>query len=796
MPAPLPPRLDGPLYPVTQQVYVDNLVPGVDVSVYQNGSLVGTGTASTTPGGMWVTLSKPLTQKDAVTAKQTLPPTAPPVTGVTAGAASDASPPVPVLPLPNPLPSPVFSGAISTCTTALLMNGLTPGCTLEITAGGPALVTARPNATYQWFDLDPTAVLSENEQLWAQLSASGHPPSSLVPSIPVIAALPLTEPEVANPPLLDCQTAISLKNTTPGALIKIINNGVTTVNGTPWDTASFSVPPLTSGGTSTAEQYYTGNCQFQDKTGKAVPLTILKGAPPLPEVTYGLCTDVMQLTVTNLVPGELLTVSRVVKGQAPTVVGVQGVSCSTATVILPSSFQSTDPDGPVSLELAVTLCGTPSKPPSTDVAYPTSPGGSYPKPTVRPPLYDCALAVQVLGAHPGSLLEVWSATSGLPRSAPVVATRSDPVIPLWSQLVALEEIYVTVKGCNAESPSPNQKVDSVPSPFGYPNIEMPVVAGSPDVTATGVYQGAQVYLYVASGGPGVLRSYVDTNDLATFDAPVVLPSGTPALVAGDLLQVIQVLCGQSNPLGQVGQGQVSVVPAAPSIHGGPHSDHNYIFADPTAGSGGASCNNLLGVEVTIVVTDDIISSDGFAFQLNTYGPKGAPAQIQQYGFKAPTAELEAFGETFSIPPSSIVNQEHNMKPLPGMVLHAGSTLTIALTYDGDNVTGAVFTVGGGGSTSPWTLVLTDVGESASDLSPIVAFQVNLVGPQGGLSTTFTSGAGNITYRATTSLTALSAPPSCCANTGYTQETGNSVYGLLPAASGTSFKQTFSVTQYL
>jgi hypothetical protein len=105
------------------------------------------------------------------------------------------------------------------------------------------------------------------------------------------------------------------------------------------------------------------------------------------------------------------------------------------------------------------------------------------------------------------------------------------------------------------------------------------------------------------------------------------------------------------------------------------------------------------------------------------------------------------------------------------------------------VTGALFTVGGGGSTSPWQLTLTDFGESASDLSPIVAFQVNLVGPQGGLSTTFTSGAGNITYKATTPLTAYSAAPPCCADlSGHTQESGNSVYGLLPAASGTSFKQ--------
>jgi hypothetical protein len=34
---------------------------------------------------------------------------------------------------------------------------------------------------------------------------------------------------------------------------------------------------------------------------------------------------------------------------------------------------------------------------------------------------------------------------------------------------------------------------------------------------------------------------------------------------------------------------------------------------------------------------------------------------------------------FSTPPTSIVNQEQPMEPLPGMVLHAGTTLKIKLT---------------------------------------------------------------------------------------------------------------------
>jgi hypothetical protein len=76
----------------------------------------------------------------------------------------------------------------------------------------------------------------------------------------------------------------------------------------------------------------------------------------------------------------------------------------------------------------------------------------------------------------------------------------------------------------------------------------------------------------------------------------------------------------------------------------------------------------------------------------------------------------------------------------------------------------------------------------------VAFEVDIVGPGGGTGTIFSSGAGTITYAATTALTGLAAPPApCCEWAGGTGEYSNSIYGPLPSPASTTFTQTFSLT---
>jgi hypothetical protein len=83
------------------------------------------------------------------------------------------------------------------------------------------------------------------------------------------------------------------------------------------------------------------------------------------------------------------------------------------------------------------------------------------------------------------------------------------------------------------------------------------------------------------------------------------------------------------------------------------------------------------------------------------------------------------------------------------------------------------------------------GVSSADLSPIVAFELDIVGYDNGQSTTLSSGSGTITYTAANAMTVANAEPSYCEFDGGTLETANTAYGELPTGSSATFVQTFN-----
>ena len=85
------------------------------------------------------------------------------------------------------------------------------------------------------------------------------------------------------------------------------------------------------------------------------------------------------------------------------------------------------------------------------------------------------------------------------------------------------------------------------------------------------------------------------------------------------------------------------------------------------------------------------------------------------------------------------------------------------------------------------------GVSSADLSPIVAFELDIVGFDNGQSTTLSSGSGTIVYTALNAMTVVNAEPSCCEFDGGTEETANTAYGELPTGSSNSFVQTFNTS---
>jgi hypothetical protein len=229
------------------------------------------------------------------------------------------------------------------------------------------------------------------------------------------------------------------------------------------------------------------------------------------------------------------------------------------------------------------------------------------------------------------------------------------------------------------------------------------------------------------------------------------------------------------------------------------SNSNYILA--------SNCNPLLGVTVTIDVTQDIAAvantgpTSGFSFQLNAYSPKNEKCAWQQYGFILFGSYLVGFIDNWPMQGGPVVRDYFGMVSLPSPKIPAGYKLTISLQSDAKgNITGATYTVvdDNGKTLANVKQVLTSLTglgttpANAADLAPIVAFELNLVGPVNGEGAVLSSGAGTFTYTATTPLTALVSLPPCAEFKTGTAETANSEYGTLPAQASTSLTQPFSV----
>src|SRR5262249_37910519 len=89
---------------------------------------------------------------------------------------------------------------------------------------------------------------------------------------------------------------------------------------------------------------------------------------------------------------------------------------------------------------------------------------------------------------------------------------------------------------------------------------------------------------------------------------------------------------------------------------------------------------------------------------------------------------------------------------------------------------------------------TCLGFKQGDLSPITAFTIDIVGPDNGLSTRFSNGAGNIVYTLFNGrIQPLSSKPACVETNLLTAETSNSAYGILNGCPRESVTQPFSVT---
>jgi hypothetical protein len=233
------------------------------------------------------------------------------------------------------------------------------------------------------------------------------------------------------------------------------------------------------------------------------------------------------------------------------------------------------------------------------------------------------------------------------------------------------------------------------------------------------------------------------------------------------------------------------VPAPPAGLG---SNSNYILY--------SNCKPVLDLSVTIIVTQDIVCQSasgpitGFGFQLNAYSPQNERSAWQQYVVAVFETEILGAVDNWPLTGANLINDFFNLTSTPNNKIPAGNQIKISLHNDScGNVTGATYVVidSQGNTQANVTVNLTSIsGVTAADLSPIVAFELNLVGPANSESAVLSSGAGTIMYAASSVLTVLNQEPPC-AESGYiTAETANSVYGALPGNPRNAFSQSFNV----
>lgn len=539
MVVPLAPLAHGPITPLSPMVRVIGVLPGAEVTILQDGRPIGHATA-TEPGELWVPLTVQPVVGGTVTASQK----------TDGGTSSPSLSSVSVVDIPDPLPTPVIASELNTCMADVLVGALVPGATLRARISGLDVATTKVTADFSGLGLDPMQPIPANTGLdvWQEATIGGVlRKSAEAHSVPIAQfRLPdgeqsLPPPQIATP-LQACQTSILFAEVAGGATTRVDNEGQWIEWFNPASSfTGYGGRPLRPGELTARQQM--PRCRLE--SGVATFRVDPPADPPAPVVQHDLCPSVLRLSISNLVPGGILLLSREVKqanGSHVSIIGEAGIAYPQQSIDLPSDFQGTDPRGPVSVIVQQQLCASPPSPPCR--VRLAEPGGPFPAPEIIPEVFDCVRVLRLRGAHPGSLIQASDTSSGAPISEAVVAAAPDFPLFLWFPVVAGQRVRVTQAGCNADGAS-DATVLPLPDPLPWLEFSAPVRPGAKHVRLRSVLPGARVHLVIDNTfGPGVECLSED---------PWVPVWGAP-LKERQRLMAIQVLCDRSSsPQGAVAE---------------------------------------------------------------------------------------------------------------------------------------------------------------------------------------------------------------------------------------------------
>jgi hypothetical protein len=520
MPSPLLPPVVSALSVCSSSVRIQGQFIGATVDVFQDGANVGGGSATSADQIFPLTVTLKAGPSHPVTATQT-----------SSGMTSPASAPVIVQNNPVAVGSVIGTVTCEThiyqCGQCLYLDGMLPGATVEVTAGGsPRGSGTAVDGTAQVGLSTPTGL---NEVLSARQTACGSP-GALTP-LPAADPLPpgrqLPPPTVIGP-LQACEVAVQVTNVIDGAQVTLTETGVPpgfTEQGCFFlPTLWFPCPPLLQGSEVSATQNMPGCSEVGSKASPAIKVD--PPAPKPPHVDHPLCAGSVTVRLTHLTPGQTVEVF-----QDATSLGIGSAPASSFAFPVPPLTGGTE------ITARQELCGHWSSSSNKVKVNPTP--SHLPPIAVTGPLYQCGAAVQVTGLHLGATVTIWSTILGGQIGGPQAVSAIQMDVRVTPLLLATDQIYAVEQGCGLTVQSPNVPVNPMvqPSP---PLVLSPVETCMRSVTVGSVLPGAHVDVYVNNVFRGSAIATATTAEVPVLSGP---------LKVGDKVKARQTICGITTAFG-------------------------------------------------------------------------------------------------------------------------------------------------------------------------------------------------------------------------------------------------------
>lgn len=458
--------------------------------------------------------------------------------------------------VPSPdqgLPPVVFLSKAYTCVDWILIGGLIPGSTVEISYQGAIVsskIAKRPTESLFIPLAQPLAAGTSFVGVQRINTSQGIIQSDPVTSLPLEERF-IEHNRKLDAPLIDapieCDTAVLVSKISEGAsvFVKVETSDYkySFYGSSFW---ALTPQPIPYPGIVTVQQG-VGSCG-ESTMSDITSANVLKGNLPAPVPIGPVCGNASTLRVIDLRPGATVYIlygtvyndGREIWPFEPVLAGAWSTDCE---FFLPTGWwNQAPPDGSNVLKVYQRSCNNTSPESRINIRDLPTP----PSPPVISPVLECARKVTLTNVLPGSSITLWSDIGGktpisLPQRISDVSGTMDTYRPLYYK----ENIYAVQDGCG------NSRLESLPVMVGKitvlpaPEMRTPIRLPHGGIYLKNIVPGARVHVYVND-------RHMLSQDVYESSSFVVVPG----LRLGDRLKTKQTICTGQSPFSESGHAVV------------------------------------------------------------------------------------------------------------------------------------------------------------------------------------------------------------------------------------------------